>query len=179
YCTRGYAGMSKKDETQQIPQEVKEQVDRFRADIDKLMGEVGKMIVGHREIVEGVVMCLLADGQVLLEGVPGLGKTMLVRTLSEALDCDFSRIQFTPDMMPSDILGTNMIVEDEDGGKHFEFQKGPIFTNILLADEVNRATPKTQAALLEAMQEKSVTIGNHTYQLDAPFFVLATQNPLE
>ncbi|PJB49317.1 MAG: AAA family ATPase [Deltaproteobacteria bacterium CG_4_9_14_3_um_filter_63_12] len=154
-------------------------VDGVQRDITKLRQEVGKMIVGHEEIVEGVVMCLLADGQVLLEGVPGLGKTMLVRTLSEALDCDFSRIQFTPDMMPADILGTNMIVEDEHGGKHFEFQKGPIFTNILLADEVNRATPKTQAALLEAMQEKSVTIGNTTYKLDPPFFVLATQNPLE
>src|SRR5690606_28535719 len=129
---------------------IKEAVAQFQKDVTRLRDEVGKMIVGQEEIVEGVVMCLLADGQVLLEGVPGLGKTMLVRTLSEALDCDFSRIQFTPDMMPSDILGTNMIVEDEDGGKHFEFQKGPIFTNILLADEVNRATPKTQAALLEA-----------------------------
>ena len=137
------------------------------------------MIVGQREIIEGVILCLLADGQVLLEGVPGLGKTMLVRTLAEALDCDFKRVQFTPDMMPSDILGTNMIVEDEHGGKHFEFQKGPIFTNILLADEINRATPKTQSALLEAMQESQVTIGTTTYPLNAPFFVMATQNPLE
>ncbi len=158
---------------------IAERVAAFGRDVAALSAEVGKMIVGHQEIVEGVIICLLADGQVLLEGVPGLGKTMLVRTLAEALDCKFSRVQFTPDMMPSDILGTNMIVEDDKGGKHFEFQRGPIFTNILLADEVNRATPKTQAALLEAMQEKSVTIGNTTYKLEAPFFVLATQNPLE
>ena len=171
--------MAEEKKTESGREEIEASVQRFGEDFRSLRDEVGKMIVGHREIIEGVIMCLIADGQVLLEGVPGLGKTMLVRTLSEAMQVDFSRIQFTPDMMPSDILGTNMIVEDEDGGKHFEFQRGPIFTNILLADEVNRATPKTQAALLEAMQEKSVTIGNTTYQLNAPFFVLATQNPLE
>ena len=159
--------------------EIAAEVEQFQAKIAKLREEIGRMIVGQREVIDGVILCLLADGQVLLEGVPGLGKTMLVRTLSEAIDCKFSRVQFTPDMMPSDILGTNMIVEDERGNKSFEFQKGPVFTNILLADEINRATPKTQAALLEAMQEKSVTVGNTTYKLEAPFFVMATQNPLE
>ncbi|MDX9719098.1 MAG: MoxR family ATPase [Myxococcota bacterium] len=158
---------------------IEAQVERFQADFSKLADEVGKMIVGQRSIIDGVLTCFVADGQVLLEGVPGLGKTMLVRTLSEAVDCQFSRIQFTPDMMPSDIIGTNMIVESEDGQKEFRFQRGPVFTNILLADEINRATPKTQSALLEAMQEKSVTVGTQTLKLDAPFFVLATQNPLE
>ena len=166
-------------ELQENSREVAENLAYFKERISKLQDEIGRMIVGQRSIIEGVIICLLADGQVLLEGVPGLGKTMLVRTLAEALDCQFSRIQFTPDLMPSDIVGTNMIVEDEHGGKSFQFQKGPVFTNILLADEVNRATPKTQAALLEAMQEKCVTVGNNTYQLEAPFFVLATQNPLE
>jgi len=170
--------MAEKKETS-TPANVEKEVAKFQTDIQRLRDEIGKMIVGQKDIIDGVIICLLADGQVLLEGVPGLGKTMLVRTLAEALDCDFSRIQFTPDMMPSDIIGTNMIIEDDAGNKHFEFQKGPIFTNILLADEVNRATPKTQAALLEAMQEKSVTVGGTTYKLDAPFFVLATQNPLE
>ena len=162
-----------------MAREIEAGVEQFQAKIAKLREEIGRMIVGQREVIDGVILCLLADGQVLLEGVPGLGKTMLVRTLSEAIDCKFSRVQFTPDMMPSDILGTNMIVEDERGNKSFEFQKGPVFTNILLADEINRATPKTQAALLEAMQEKSVTVGNTTYKLEAPFFVMATQNPLE
>src|SRR5581483_7425927 len=141
--------------------------------------EVGKVIVGHEAIVEGVVMALLAGGHALLEGVPGLGKTMLVRTLAEAVDLSFSRVQFTPDLMPADILGTNVIVEDERGQKRFQFQRGPIFANVILADEVNRATPKTQSALLEAMQEQSVTVSKTTYKLDPPFFVLATQNPLE
>jgi MoxR-like ATPase len=154
-------------------------VAEFRQDVAGLRAEIGKMIVGHAEIVEGVVTALLAGGHALLEGVPGLGKTMLVRTLAEAIDATFSRIQFTPDLMPADILGTNMIVEDQGGSKHFSFQKGPIFANILLADEINRATPKTQSALLEAMQEQSVTVGKTTYALDPPFFVLATQNPLE
>ncbi|MCL2325335.1 MAG: MoxR family ATPase [Proteobacteria bacterium] len=154
-------------------------VAEFREKIAVLREEIGQMIVGQRDIIDGVILCLLADGQVLLEGVPGLGKTMLVRTLAAALDCRFGRVQFTPDLMPSDIIGTNMIVEDERGNKRFEFQKGPVFTNILLADEINRATPKTQAALLEAMQEKSVTVGSTTYRLEAPFFVMATQNPLE
>ncbi|MGI5830211.1 MAG: AAA family ATPase [Bradymonadia bacterium] len=159
--------------------DIAREIKQFQDKIAELKAAIAEMMVGQRQVIEGVIICLLADGQVLLEGVPGLGKTMLVRTLAEALDCKFSRVQFTPDMMPSDIIGTNMIVEDEKGNKHFEFQRGPVFTNILLADEINRATPKTQAALLEAMQEKSVTVGTHTYKLEAPFFVLATQNPLE
>jgi MoxR-like ATPase len=158
--------------------EVREQVRGFSRDVGRLRDEVGKVIVGHATIVEGVVMALLAGGHALLEGVPGLGKTMLVRTLADAVHLNFSRIQFTPDLMPADILGTNVIVE-EGGGKRFQFQRGPIFANVVLADEVNRATPKTQSALLEAMQEKSVTVAKTTYKLDEPFFVLATQNPLE
>jgi MoxR-like ATPase len=129
--------------------------------------------------VEGVVDALLAGGHVLLEGVPGLGKTALVRALAEALDLTFSRVQFTPDLMPADITGTNIIVEDAGGGRRFEFQPGPVFANILLADEINRATPKTQSALLEAMQDRSVTVGRHSHELAPPFFVLATQNPVE
>jgi MoxR-like ATPase len=159
--------------------EIEALVEGFKKDVNALKAEIGKMIVGHEEIVEGVVTTLLASGHALLEGVPGLGKTQLVKTLSETLDCNFSRIQFTPDLMPADIVGTNMIVEDERGSKYFDFQKGPIFTHILLADEINRATPKTQSALLEAMQEKSVTVAKNTYKLEEPFFVLATQNPLE
>jgi MoxR-like ATPase len=158
--------------------EVQEQVRAFCRDVGRLRDEVGKVIVGHEPIVEGVVMALLAGGHALIEGVPGLGKTMLVRTVADAVHLAFSRIQFTPDLMPADILGTNVIVEDG-GGKRFQFQRGPIFANVVLADEVNRATPKTQSALLEAMQEKSVTIAKTTYKLDEPFFVLATQNPLE
>ena len=158
--------------------DVKEQVGGFSRDVGRLRDEVAKVIVGHAPIVEGVVMALLAGGHALLEGVPGLGKTMLVRTLADAVHLTFSRIQFTPDLMPADILGTNVIVEDG-GGKRFQFQRGPIFANVVLADEVNRATPKTQSALLEAMQEKSVTVAKTTYKLDEPFFVLATQNPLE
>src|SRR6185295_5767453 len=159
--------------------QIEDSVEEFKRDVGRLRAEIGKMIVGHEEIVEGVCMTLLAGGHALLEGVPGLGKTMLVRTLAEAIDASFSRIQFTPDLMPADILGTNMIVEDEKGAKYFNFQRGPIFAHILLADEINRATPKTQSALLEAMQEGSVTVAKTTYQLEMPFFVLATQNPLE
>jgi len=159
--------------------QIQDTVNAFRADVRRLESEIAKMIVGHEEIVEGVITALLAGGHALLEGVPGLGKTMLVRTLAEAIDATFSRIQFTPDLMPADILGTNMIVEDEKGAKYFDFQRGPIFAHILLADEINRATPKTQSALLEAMQEHSVTVAKTTYQLEEPFFVLATQNPLE
>jgi MoxR-like ATPase len=154
------------------------EVQAFARDVGRLRDEVGKVIVGHEAIVEGVVTALLAGGHALLEGVPGLGKTMLVRTLADAVHLTFSRIQFTPDLMPADILGTNVIVEDG-GGKRFQFQRGPIFAHVVLADEVNRATPKTQSALLEAMQEHSVTVAKTTYKLDEPFFVLATQNPLE
>jgi MoxR-like ATPase len=153
-------------------------VQAFSRDVGRLRDEVGKVIVGHEAIVEGVVTALLAGGHALLEGVPGLGKTMLVRTLADAVHLNFSRIQFTPDLMPADILGTNVIVEDG-GGKRFQFQRGPIFAHVVLADEINRATPKTQSALLEAMQEKSVTVAKTTYQLEEPFLVLATQNPLE
>ena len=141
--------------------------------------QLGRVIVGHTDIVHGILTCLFVGGHALLEGVPGLGKTLLVRTLAQTLDLDFSRIQFTPDLMPSDILGTNMIVEDQSGHREFQFQQGPIFTQILLADEINRATPKTQSALLEAMQERSVSIARHVYKLKQPFFVMATQNPIE
>ena len=154
-------------------------VDRFASDVSALETAIGARIVGQRSVVEGVVDALLAGGHVLLEGVPGLGKTALVRALAEALDLTFSRVQFTPDLMPADITGTNIIVEDAGGGRRFEFQPGPVFANILLADEINRATPKTQSALLEAMQDRSVTVGRHSHELAPPFFVLATQNPVE
>jgi MoxR-like ATPase len=154
-------------------------VDRFASDVSALETAIGARIVGQRPVVEGVVDALLAGGHVLLEGVPGLGKTALVRALAEALDLTFSRVQFTPDLMPADITGTNIIVEDAGGGRRFEFQPGPVFANILLADEINRATPKTQSALLEAMQDRSVTVGRHSHELAPPFIVLATQNPVE
>ncbi len=159
--------------------DIEQLVDGFCEDLRKLRTEIAKMIVGQDEIIEGVIMTLLGGGHALLEGVPGLGKTMLVRTLADCIDAQFSRIQFTPDLMPADIVGTNVIVEDDRGGRKFQFQRGPIFANILLTDEINRATPKTQSALLEAMQEGSVTVGKTTYTLDKPFLVLATQNPLE
>jgi len=155
------------------------QAAEFRDTFNRAKAEILKMIVGHQDIVEGTLICLLAGGHCLLEGVPGLGKTMLVRVLSDVLDLQFSRIQFTPDLMPADILGTNVVLENDKGGRLFEFQPGPIFANLILADEINRATPKTQSALLEAMQEQHITIGRTTYNLKQPFFVMATQNPLE
>jgi MoxR-like ATPase len=158
---------------------IKEQLDQFRADFRRLRQEIGKVIVGQDDIVEGTLTALIAGGHVLLEGVPGLGKTLLVRTLADALHLKFQRIQFTPDLMPADLIGTNVVLETPEGGRRFEFQRGPVFANVLLADEINRATPKTQSALLEAMQEHSVTVAGQTYPLPEPFFVLATQNPLE
>ena len=154
-------------------------VSEFRAVVSRIENEVATVMVGQTDVVRDVMICLIAGGHALLEGVPGLGKTMLVRTLAEALDLDFSRIQFTPDLMPADITGTNILVEDPQGGRQFAFQPGPVFANLVLADEINRATPKTQSALLEAMAEKTVTVANQIHLLDEPFFVLATQNPLE
>jgi MoxR-like ATPase len=154
-------------------------VQDFVTSFEGLRAEVEKVIVGHREIINHVLVGMFAGGHVLLEGVPGLGKTLLIKTLAEGLELSFSRIQFTPDLMPADIIGTNIIVEDADGRKHFQFQQGPIFAHILLADEINRATPKTQSALLEGMQEAAVTVGGVSRPLPAPFFVLATQNPIE
>ena len=154
-------------------------VQDFVASFQGLRAEVEKVIVGHREIIDHVLVGLFAGGHVLLEGVPGLGKTLLIKTLAEGLELSFSRVQFTPDLMPADIIGTNIIVEDAGGRKHFQFQQGPIFAHILLADEINRATPKTQSALLEGMQEAAVTVGGVSRPLPGPFFVLATQNPIE
>ena len=154
-------------------------VERFRTVFARVRDEMGKMMVGQTDIVESVLVAFFSGGHVLLEGVPGLGKTMLVRTLGDAVNLKFSRIQFTPDLMPSDILGTNIIVEDEQGRRSFRFEPGPIFANLVLADEINRATPKTQSALLEAMQEHHVTMGGTQHRLEQPFLVLATQNSLE
>jgi MoxR-like ATPase len=153
-------------------------VEQFREYSERIENEVGRVIVGQNDVVRLVLVSILAGGHVLLEGVPGLGKTMLIRTLGQALDLKFSRVQFTPDLMPADIVGTEMLA-DENGKREFRFRQGPIFANLVLADEINRATPKTQSALLEAMQEGSVTVAQHTYKLEEPFFVLATQNPLE
>ncbi len=160
--------------------DVERQCREFRDTFLQLRDEIGKVIVGHTPIVENTLACLFCGGHVLLEGVPGLGKTLLVRTLSSALTLSFRRIQFTPDLMPADIVGTNLVVEDpETGRRQFQFQPGPIFNQCILADEINRATPKTQSAMLEAMQERSVTVGGKTYDLQEPFIVLATQNPIE
>ena len=164
----------------EIDEQLKQELDRFREDFSNLRREVGKVIVGQDKIVEGVLMGLISGGHILLEGVPGLGKTLLVRTLASVLHAKFSRIQFTPDLMPADIIGTNVMLDSQGGGaRSFQFERGPVFSNILLADEINRATPKTQSALLEAMQEKSVTVGGISHKLDGLFFVMATQNPLE
>ncbi|MHC4840577.1 MAG: AAA family ATPase [Planctomycetota bacterium] len=158
--------------------DITEQAAKFAETVATLKNEVAKVIIGHQDIVDKTLVGFITGGHILLEGVPGLGKTMLVRTIADAVDVSFSRVQFTPDLMPADITGTNIVVE-EGGRRSFEFQRGPIFGNIILADEVNRATPKTQSALLEAMQEGSVTFGGTTYKFDQPFFVLATQNPIE
>ena len=158
---------------------LEQQARDFQQAFQRLRAEIGKVIVGQQEIVEDTLLCFFAQGHVLLEGVPGLGKTMLVKAMAEACALDFSRIQFTPDLMPADILGTDVVYEDEQGKRRFEFRPGPIHSQLILADEINRATPKTQSALLEAMQEGQVTSGRMTYQMKQPFFVLATQNPIE
>jgi MoxR-like ATPase len=154
-------------------------LETFQTTAQAIEQEIGRVIVGQTEVVRQVMIAIISGGHVLLEGVPGLGKTLLIRTLAEALDLRFNRIQFTPDLMPADIIGTEVLEEDQRGGRHFRFQPGPIFVNLLMADEINRATPKTQSALLEAMQEQTVTVAGHTYPLKQPFFVLATQNPIE
>jgi MoxR-like ATPase len=159
--------------------ELRNKIEQFRNNVQHLETEIGRVFVGQHSVVRHTVIAMLAGGHVLLEGVPGLGKTLLVRTLAESVSGKFSRIQFTPDLMPADITGTNIMTDEADGSRRFEFQKGPVFANIVLADEINRSTPKTQAALLEAMQEHSVTVGGVSHNLDGLFFVLATQNPLE
>src|SRR5438034_5008612 len=169
-------------EQQSVPgvdPQVQQLTEAFRRDYRAIKAEIGKAIVGHEEIIDGVLTCLFVGGHALLEGVPGLGKTALIRSLAQALNLKFSRIQFTPDLMPADVIGTNVIMENQTGHRQFTFVHGPIFAQILLADEINRATPKTQSALLEAMQEKQVTAGGEQRKLEEPFFVLATQNPLE
>ena len=160
-------------------EQIQQEAAAFREDLQKIRQEVGRVMVGQQHVVEGAIVALFCGGNLLLEGVPGLGKTMLIKTLGAVLDLDFSRIQFTPDLMPADIIGTNVMNTDAHGRYEFEFRQGPIFTQLLLADEINRATPKTQSALLEAMQELSVTSGTETYKLKRPFLVMATQNPLE
>ena len=159
--------------------EARAEAERFRETYEAIRGEVAKMMVGQHDVIDGVLTALLAGGHVLLEGVPGLGKTMLVSSLGRAVDLSFSRIQFTPDMMPADVRGTSVLVETEGGGHELRFEEGPIVANLVLADEINRATPKTQSALLEAMQERQITVGKRTIKLDEPFCVMATQNPVE
>jgi MoxR-like ATPase len=158
---------------------VEQRVAAFGESFSRLKTEILKQIVGYEELVEQMLTCLLCGGHALLEGVPGLGKTYMVRALASAVQASFARIQFTPDLMPADIIGTTIVVEAESGERAFTFQRGPVFNNIILADEINRATPKTQSALLEAMQEKSVSVGGITYRLEEPFFVAGTQNPIE
>jgi len=160
-------------------EELEQQVNAFRATFTQIESEIGRVIVGNREVVRRTLTAVLAGGHVLLEGVPGLGKTLLVKSIANTLGLAFKRIQFTPDLMPSDVTGTQVLTEDEQGKRRFTFKPGPIFANVVLADEINRATPKTQAALLEAMEEKQVTVLGETYRLPPPFFVLATQNPVE
>src|SRR5438477_2373596 len=162
-----------------VDPQIQQLCDEFRRDYRAVQKEIGKAIVGHGDIVDGVLTCLFVGGHALLEGVPGLGKTALIRALASALHLEFSRIQFTPDLMPADVIGTNVIMENEQGHRAFQFMSGPIFAQIVLADEINRATPKTQSALLEAMQEHQVTAGGKLRKLVEPFFVMATQNPLE
>ena len=159
--------------------DLKEKLERACQKVQALEEEIGKVLVGQRQVVREATIATVAGGCALFEGVPGLGKTLFVRSLAQAIGGVFSRIQFTPDLMPADITGSNILIEDQSGQKSFEFQKGPIFANVVLADEINRATPKTQSALLEAMQEHSVTVGGKTRKIDGMFFVLATQNPLE
>lgn len=158
---------------------VEDQVQQFRTQFHRIKVEVQKRIIGQDNVVEDILICLFANGHALIEGVPGLGKTRMIQTLSEVLDLSFKRIQFTPDMMPSDITGTTILVEDQQGQKRFEFQAGPVFSQVILADEINRATPRTQSALLEAMQERTVSIARTTHELGNPFCVFATQNPIE
>ena len=167
------------DTSTDAPAVLQEEADHFKSDYAAAQEEVGKMIVGEERVVEATLTAMFSGGNVLLEGVPGLGKTELVKALSRVLDLEFRRIQFTPDLMPADIIGTNMMNSDETGKYRFEFRPGPIFTQLLLADEINRASPKTQSALLETMQEGSVTTGGQIYHLEQPFFVMATQNPIE
>jgi MoxR-like ATPase len=157
----------------------RERVEEVRRNIAGLKQEIGRTIVGNHSIVEGILVCLVCGGHALLEGVPGLGKTTLIKRLGQALDLKTSRIQFTPDLMPADIIGTNVLIQDDESHRTVRFQHGPVFANIVLADEINRATPKTQSALLEAMQERTVTAAGTTYALEPPFIVLATQNPIE
>ncbi len=162
-----------------MSQDLQARTEEFRSVYKRVKDEIQKVIVGHDDVVHGVLTCLFVGGHALLEGVPGLGKTLLVRTLGDVLELPFKRIQFTPDLMPADIIGTNVIATDQSGNRSFIFQPGPIFAQIVLADEINRATPKTQSALLEAMQEHSVTVGGTIHRLQEPFFVMATQNPVE
>ena len=159
--------------------QIDSQIGEFTEQFQRVKDEIGKVIVGNDEVIDGTLISLISKGHVLLEGIPGIGKTKIVATVADVLNLTFSRIQFTPDLMPGDIVGSDVVHESDTGEKHLSFQKGPIFTHILLADEINRATPKTQSALLEAMQERSVTVGTTTHRLQPPFFVLATQNPLE
>ena len=164
------------DQTNQVSEQ---NIKHFSEKCQNIFAQVRRDVIGQAEVIEGTIIAMIAGGNVLLEGVPGVGKTRLVRSLGRVFDLPFSRIQFTPDLMPADVTGTNIIVKGEDGNSHFEFQKGPVFSNIILADEINRATPKTQSALLEAMQEHTVTVMGVSRKLEEPFFVLATQNPIE